>query len=113
NALQSYENWLIHVGDSGPHSPGNLEFWRGEALFGGQDPAGWNFSMALTTDGGLSFGSRLGQHLSLWGDNSVSGGSYGFGVQAQTLYARCGGNGGDGFAWFKGGVHHTNRFNSG
>jgi hypothetical protein len=67
----------------------------------------------MTLDiGGLSFGARLGQHLRLW---SASEGNryFGIGIQAETLYARCGDSPGDGFAWHKGGFHHDGHANPG
>ena len=66
-------------------------------------------TLDLTT--GLDFGSRLGQHLSLWG--GVGARRFDIGVQAATLYTRCGGNPGDAFAWYKGGAHNDNARNPG
>jgi hypothetical protein len=63
----------------------------------------------LTT--GLNFGSRLGQHLSLWG--GVGARRFDIGVQSSTLYTRCGGTPGDGFVWYRGGVHNDNYRNAG
>lgn len=67
--------------------------------------------MTLDNTRGLDFGSRLGQHLSLWGSDGPR--RYGIGIQAQTMYHRVGNNPGDGYAWFKGGVHNDNKQNPG
>ncbi len=58
-------------------------------------------TLDLTT--GLDFGSRLGQHLSLWGGTSAR--RFDIGMQAETLYFRTGNGAGDAFTWYKGGVH--------
>jgi hypothetical protein len=55
--------------------------------------------------GSLFFGARGGQHISLWADPYQN---YGFGIQSQTLYSRCGSNPGDNFAWYRGGSHREN-----
>jgi hypothetical protein len=60
---------------------------------------------------GLNFGSRLGQHLSLWGGVGVR--RFDIGMQSSTLYTRCGGTPGDGFVWYRGGVHDDNYRNAG
>jgi hypothetical protein len=64
---------------------------------------GGTTAATLDLTSGLDFGSRLGQHLSLWG--STGSRRFALGIQAATLYSRAGGNPGDGFAWYKGGVH--------
>lgn len=66
-------------------------------------------TLDLTT--GLDFGSRLGQHLSLWG--GISARRFAIGIQAATLYNRTGNNPGDAFAWYKGGVHDGGARNAG
>ncbi|MBI3868645.1 MAG: hypothetical protein HY299_08960 [Verrucomicrobia bacterium] len=67
----------------------------------------------LTADPtGLKFGSRLGQQLWLWSD-PASTRYFGLGMQASTLYSRCGGGGADGFAWYKGGAHDDHYHNAG
>jgi len=64
--------------------------------------AGYGITDAVTTAGGaigsgaLGFGSRLGQHLSLYGT------SYGLGIQNSTLYLRTGGE----LAVYAGGTHN-------
>jgi hypothetical protein len=59
-------------------------------------------TLDLTT--GLDFGSRLGQHISLWG--GVSSRRFDIGIQASTIYFRTGNGAGDAFAWYKGGAHN-------
>lgn len=66
-------------------------------------------TLDLTT--GLDFGSRLGQHLSLWGGTGAR--RFAIGIQAGTIYTRTGSNPGDGFAWFKGGGHDDQTRNPG
>lgn len=66
-------------------------------------------TLDLTT--GLDFGSRLGQQLSLWG--GVSSRRFAIGIQDSTLYSRCGGDPGDGFVWYKGGVYDSRYHNGG
>jgi hypothetical protein len=75
------------------------------------DSGGGTTLMTLDGTRGLDFGSRLGQHLSLWGSDGPR--RFGIGIQAQTLYSRTGGNAGDGFAWHKGGVHNDGVRNPG
>jgi hypothetical protein len=75
------------------------------------DSGGGTTLMTLDNTRGLDFGSRLSQHLSLWGSDGPR--RYGIGIQAQTLYYRVGNNAGDGFAWHKGGVHNDNKQNPG
>ncbi|HEX9653105.1 MAG TPA: hypothetical protein VGA99_05300 [bacterium] len=70
---------------------------------GTYDPGGGATLMTLDINRGLDFGSRLGQLLSLWGSSGNR--QFGMGIQAETLYFRCGAGAGDGFAWHKGGVH--------
>src|SRR5262245_46037129 len=67
------------------------------------DPGGGTNVMSLNMNG-LDFGARTGQHLRLWTD-AASVRYFGFGIQAETLYSRCGAGAGDGFAWHKGGFH--------
>lgn len=66
-------------------------------------------TLDLTT--GLDFGSRLGQHLSLWG--GVSSRRFDIGMQASTIYFRTGNGVGDAFAWYKGGIHSDGQRNAG
>jgi hypothetical protein len=66
-------------------------------------------TLDLTT--GLDFGSRLGQHLSLWG--GVGARRFDIGIQASTIYFRTGNGAGDAFAWYKGGIHDDNQRNAG
>ncbi len=75
------------------------------------DSGGGTTLMTLDNTRGLDFGSRLGQHLSLWGSDGPR--RFGIGIQAQTLYSRTGGDAGDGFAWHKGGVHNDGVRNPG
>ena len=49
----------------------------------------------ITSDGTLSMGSRIGQHINLYAT------TYGIGVQGSTFYSRTNAN----FAWYLGGVH--------
>src|SRR5262249_31497216 len=101
-----YYNWAAQVGPGGP-----LQFFRRSNHGLGGNP-GWDFAMQMTTDGGLSFGSHGGPLLTLWGD-PTSAPNYGFGIQSQTLYPRSGGNPGDGFIWYRGGIHNDNYHNPG
>ena len=66
-------------------------------------------TLDLTT--GLDFGSRLGQHLSLWG--GVGARRFDIGMQASTEYFRTGNGVGDAFAWYKGGIHNDGQRNAG
>lgn len=75
------------------------------------DSGGGTTLMTLDGTRGLDFGSRGGQHINLWG--SLSPRSFGFGIQAETLYARVGNGAGDGFAWYKGGFHNDGHRNPG
>ena len=56
--------------------------------------------------GTLSFGNRLGQHISLYG------GTYGWGVQTNTVYQRVTGSTGQ-WAWHQGGTHDDASANAG
>jgi len=85
--------------------------WGGAHNDATYNSGGGTTLMTLDNTRGLDFGSRLGQHLSLWGSDGPR--RYGIGIQAQTLYNRVGNNAGDGFAWFKGGVHNDNKQNPG
>ncbi len=75
------------------------------------DNSNGNISLtgSLSSGGKLSFGSRLGQHLDLFG------GVYGIGVQNNTMYYRINedGTNAGGFAWYKGGTHNGNTANPG
>ena len=75
------------------------------------DSGGGTTLMTLDLQG-MSFGSRLGQHLRLWTDNAGTR-FFGMGIQAATIYTRTGGNPGDGFAWHKGGFHNDAARNPG
>ena len=66
-------------------------------------------TLDLTT--GLDFGSRLGQHLSLWG--GVGSRRFDIGMQVSTIYFRTGNGVGDAFAWYKGGAHSDGQRNAG
>lgn len=66
-------------------------------------------TLDLTT--GLDFGSRLGQHLSLWGGTGAR--RFDIGMQAETIYFRTGNGAGDAFAWYKGGIHDGGHRNPG
>ena len=61
---------------------------------------------SLSLSGNLSFGSSVRQMISLWGPND-----YGIGVQNSTLYFRTGAS--SNFAWYVGGTHANNAFDSG
>jgi hypothetical protein len=61
-------------------------------------------SLALNSPAILDFGSVTRQNINLWG-----AGSYGIGVQADTLYQRSA----SGFAWFKDGTHNNAAGNPG
>jgi len=67
----------------------------------------------MTLDGtrGLDLGSRLGKQIGFWGGDSSR--QFCMGIQSATLYQRVGDQPGDGFAWFKGGVHNDNRYDAG
>lgn len=54
---------------------------------------------AENTSGALGFGSRLGQHINLWGT------SYGLGMQGASLYFRTAFDAG--FRWYAGGAHSS------
>jgi len=97
--------WLAQADTSG-----GLSFWNRHWLAG--TPPGYSWYAKLTKEGSMTFGSRHGQHLMLWGDGTT-GLTFGFGIQNQTLYTRCGSNLGDGFAWYKGGLHNDAKGNAG
>jgi len=86
-------------------------FWGGNHTDTTYDSGGGTTLMTLDAARGLDFGSRLGQHINLWG--SLSPRSFGFGIQGETIYMRTGRDGGDGFAWYKGGVHNDGHRNPG
>jgi hypothetical protein len=67
----------------------------------------------MTLDGtrGLDLGSRLGKQIGFWGGDTPR--QFCMGIQAATLYQRVGNQGGDAFAWYKGGVHNDGQRNSG
>jgi hypothetical protein len=59
----------------------------------------------LSTGTSLSFGSSLSPKINLYGTNFV------LGIQSSVQYSRVGV--GSGFAWYAGGAHNDNTFNSG
>lgn len=61
-------------------------------------------NLVLNSPAILDFGSATRQNINLWG-----GGSYGIGVQTNTLYQRSANS----FAWFVGGSHNNNQGNPG
>ena len=64
-----------------------------------------NGDVHLNTNTNLRFGSLVRQNMTLFGDPALSG-SYGIGVQSSNMYYRVSdGTGGNGFNWFKGGIH--------
>jgi hypothetical protein len=85
--------------------------WGGTHNDNTYNSGGGTTLLTLDNTTGLNFGSRLGQHLSLWGGTSSR--RFDIGIQAATLYTRCGNNVGDAFAWYKGGAHNDNARNPG
>jgi trimeric autotransporter adhesin len=59
----------------------------------------------LTSGTSVSFGSTLSQKINLYGT------TFGLGIQSSVQYSRVGL--GSGYAWYAGGVHNDNTFNSG
>lgn len=53
--------------------------------------------------GSINFGTRIGQHINLYGT------TFGTGIQGGTLYNRTA----DHFAWYRGGSHHPDALNAG
>lgn len=75
--------------------PGNAGYFAGNAV--------------VAAPGSLSFGSATRQMLNLWGPSI-----YGIGVQPYVMYFRTdGGTALNGFAWYKGGTHADNAYDSG
>ena len=95
--LRSGGGFAFHVG--GVHSDATYDSGGGTTVA----------TLDLTT--GLNFGSRLGQHLSLWG--GVGARRFDIGMQASTEYFRTGNGVGDAFAWCKGGIHNDGQRNAG
>ncbi len=75
------------------------------------DSGGGTTVATLDLNTGLDFGSRLGQHISLWG--GIGARRFDIGMQAETIYFRTGNGVGDAFAWYKGGIHDGGHRNAG
>ena len=60
-------------------------------------------NLSVSASGGINFGTTTRQMINLWNAE------YGIGIQANTFYCRSGGN----FAWYRGGAHADNTYDSG
>lgn len=85
----------------------------GSGVYGAGSGTGWGVysNGNIGTNGALDFGSATRQMIQLFGGAN----SYGIGIQGGTQYYRvdAGSNNGQGFAWFRGGVHSDTAFDPG
>lgn len=85
----------------------------GYGVYGSGSGTGYGVFSAgnMGTNGALDFGSVTRQMIQLWGGANA----YGIGVQGGTQYYRvdAGSSNGQGFAWFRGGLHSDTPFDPG
>ena len=85
----------------------------GYGVYGQSSGAGFGVYSAgnMGTSGALDFGSATRQMIQLFGGANA----YGIGIQSGTQYYRtdAGSNNGQGFAWFRGGIHSDSAFDPG